>query len=525
MPSALTFPGVYVEELPSGVRTITGVATSIAAFVGRAARGPTNTPVVITSFADFTRTFGNLDRKYQMGYAVRDFYQNGGSTAVIVRGYGGDVTKASKFAVKSLLLRASSPGTWGDKIRVRVEQDHVPAPDLGTTFNLTIHDTGTGATESYAGVTTADTSRRVDRVLAANGSMLTFDPALPADLPVIPSAFNTSPVVAGDDVWDPAKTYSSGVSTPAAADDGDIWATDAGNPATKTGIYALQDADLFNLLLLIADKREDTVPAGVLASALAYVVKRRALLIVDPPSKWTSVSNVNVADLSLSGDGTRNAAVYFPRVLAADPMLGGQLDTFSASGMVAGVMARTDVGRGVWKAPAGVDAGLLGAQGLSTQNAFPFQMTDDENGLLNPVAVNCLRTFPIYGAIVWGARTLRGADILGDDYKYVPVRRVALFIEESLFRGLKWVVFEPNDEPLWAQIRLNVGAFMQNLFRQGAFQGASARDAYFVNCDKSTTTQNDINLGIVNVIVGFAPLKPAEFVVLKIQQIAGQIQT
>jgi len=152
-------------------------------------------------------------------------------------------------------------------------------------------------------------------------------------------------------------------------------------------------------------------------------------------------------------------------------------------------------------------------------------LNDNQNGLINPLGVNCLRSFPIIGNIVWGARTLRGADILGDEYKYVPVRRTALFIEESLFRGLKWVVFEPNDEPLWGQIRLNVGAFMQGLFRQGAFQGTSARDAYFVKCDKDTTTQSDINLGIVNVVVGFAPLKPAEFVVLKIQQMAGQIQT
>jgi len=147
-----------------------------------------------------------------------------------------------------------------------------------------------------------------------------------------------------------------------------------------------------------------------------------------------------------------------------------------------------------------------------------------ENGILNPRGVNCLRAFPVYGTVVWGARTMAGDDNNPNDYKYVPVRRLANFIEESLFRGLKWVVFEPNDEPLWAQIRLNVGAFMQDLFRQGAFQGGSARDAYFVYCDKTTTTQNDINKGIVNIIVGFAPLKPAEFVVLKLTQIAGQIQ-
>jgi Bacteriophage tail sheath protein len=153
------------------------------------------------------------------------------------------------------------------------------------------------------------------------------------------------------------------------------------------------------------------------------------------------------------------------------------------------------------------------------------KLTDGENGQLNPLAVNCLRAFPVIGRVVWGARTLRGADQLASEWKYLPVRRLALFIEESLFRGTQWVVFEPNDEPLWAQIRLNVGAFMQGLFRQGAFQGSSPREAYFVKCDKETTTQNDIDQGIVNIVVGFAPLKPAEFVVIKIQQIAGQIQT
>jgi hypothetical protein len=151
-------------------------------------------------------------------------------------------------------------------------------------------------------------------------------------------------------------------------------------------------------------------------------------------------------------------------------------------------------------------------------------MTDLQNGILNQVGLNCLRSFPVTGHVLWGARTLAGADALASEWKYVPVRRLALFLEESLYRGTQWVVFEPNDEPLWAQIRLNIGAFMQNLFRQGAFQGSSPRDAYFVKCDRETTTQNDIDRGIVNIIVGFAPLKPAEFVVIKIQQMAGDIQ-
>ena len=171
-------------------------------------------------------------------------------------------------------------------------------------------------------------------------------------------------------------------------------------------------------------------------------------------------------------------------------------------------MARTDGARGVWKAPAGIEAGIAGAAGISVP------LTDAENGDLNPLGINCLRTFPVIGPVVWGARTLRGADVLADEYKYVPVRRLALFLEETLFRNTQWVVFEPNDEPLWAQIRTSIGAFMQDLFRQGAFQGSSPRDAYFVRCDGETTTQYDIDRGIVNIIVGFAPLKPAEFVVV-----------
>ena len=184
----------------------------------------------------------------------------------------------------------------------------------------------------------------------------------------------------------------------------------------------------------------------------------------------------------------------------------------------AGVFARTDAQRGVWKAPAGTDASLNGVRELT------IRVNDLENGQLNPLGVNCLRTFPVIGNVVWGARTLRGADQLASEWKYIPVRRLALFLEESLYRGIKWVVFEPNDEPLWAQIRLNVGAFMHNLFRQGAFQGTTPRNAYFVKCDKETTTQNDIDRGIVNILVGFAPLKPAEFVIIKLEQLAGQVQ-
>jgi len=185
---------------------------------------------------------------------------------------------------------------------------------------------------------------------------------------------------------------------------------------------------------------------------------------------------------------------------------------------VAGLYAATDAARGVWKAPAGIEATLTGVSGLTTV------LTDLENGTLNIQAINCLRQFPVYGKVIWGSRTLRGNDQVGSEWKYVPIRRLALFLESSLYDGTQWVVFEPNDAPLWSQIRLNVGAFMQGLFLQGAFQGTTPQQAYFVKCDSETNPQSRIDQGIVTILVGFAPLYPAEFVVIQIQQMAGQLQ-
>jgi uncharacterized protein len=294
-----------------------------------------------------------------------------------------------------------------------------------------------------------------------------------------------------------------------------------GSQATKTGIFALEDADLFNILCIPPLARDTDVDPATWQAALDYCKLRRAMLIVDPPAAWNDPSDVLVPATGVDNIVERhpNAAVYFPRIRFPDPLFDNRLETFVPCGAVAGVWARIDASRGVWKAPAGEEATIAGARELS------YKLTDGENGRLNPVGVNCLRTFPITGHVVWGARTLRGADRLASEWKYLPVRRFALFLEETLYRSTRWAVFEPNDEPLWAQIRLNIGAFMHGLFRQGAFQGRTPREAFLVKCDKETTTQNDINLGIVNIIVGFAPLKPAEFVIIKIQQLAGQIES
>lgn len=629
MPVNLTYPGVYVEEISSGVHTIIGVATSITAFVGRASRGPVDRATTINSFGEFERVFGGLWQGSTLGFAVRDFFLNGGSQAIIVRLFspmyatpadaaqagqaaqadaqaaadaiakaasdaaneanatletvlaatkatvdGVDakkraaavaaaaVLKAAQDAAKTeagaqnpdpkkigmaanaakvqavaagaatartkatlnaggLALEAAYEGSWGNALRARVDWDvssdvadqlKVGANDL---FNLTVQDTKTGVTEMFRNVTVAVSNpRQVDKVLE-NESRLVRCTALP----------NARPNKHGDpqpgkSVWEDDSTSSGVQSDKAAGDGADLTQADftgQGKAAAKKGLYALEQADLFNLLCIPPYLSSGDIEDGLIDEAVAYCKSRRAFLIIDPPSSWKSKEAAKDGIGASVGSSTDYAAVFFPRFKQPNPLHRNQMEEFAPCGAVAGIFARTDASRGVWKAPAGLEATLNGVPELSVN------LTDPENGELNPLSVNCLRTFPAAGRVVWGARTRQGDDRLASEWKYIPVRRLALFIEESLFRGTQWVVFEPNDEPLWAQIRLNVGAFMHNLFRQGAFQGRTPREAYFVKCDSETTTQDDRNKGVVHIQVGFAPLKPAEFVVIQIQQMAGQI--
>jgi phage tail sheath protein FI len=529
MPVQLSYPGVYVQEAPSGVRAITGVATSITAFVGRTLRGPTDDPVVVNGFADFERRFGGLWSGSRLPFAVRDFYLNGGSQAVIVRLYraeegAGAKPAAATLSVNGLDLVAAAPGAWGNRLRARVDHDtRDPDPSLGegtsTLFNLYVRDDGTGTIEEFRNVAVADGHpRRIDEVLAGESNLVRLDGTPPASRP---AESNDAP--AGKSVWDDNTPPSNAkVATVDEASDGlpltEASFIGAGKEADKEGLYALEKADLFNLLCIPPHlAATDDVDKEVVTAAAQYCERRRAFLLVDPLSTWNDKDDPKVDFEADLGTSSRNAALFFPRLRQPNPLKDGLSEDFVPCGAVAGVMARTDATRGVWKAPAGLEARLVGVPQLSVP------LTDGENGELNPLGVNCLRAMPAAGRVVWGARTLQGSDRLASEWKYIPVRRLALFLEESLYRGTHWVVFEPNDEPLWAQIRLNVGAFMNNLFRQGAFQGATPREAYFVKCDRETTTQADIDLGIVNIVVGFAPLKPAEFVVITLQQMAGQV--
>jgi phage tail sheath protein FI len=550
MPVTPTYPGVYIEEIPSGVRTIAGVATSITAFVGRAPRGPVNDPTDVFSFGAFERVFGGLNVNYPLAYAVRDFFLNagGGSHAIVVRlhrppaGTQGD--GSATFAANGLTLKAANPGNWGNQLSIRVDRlgisDEVVERyglagivPTGQFFNLTVvENPPNGQRESFRNVSLHPLagSRRVDRVLERESSLVRFDGTIADGANLAPpdnTAADADPT--NRDNYKPPKRgenvqkFANGVSSDPLVDTDYLGLDANNNPQPKAGIRALEKADLFNILCIPPDRRDGDTTSTVYAEASLYCVLRRAMLIVDPPGGWganketaADAARDGLPDLNINGTPARNAALYFPRVIEADPLREGQPDTFAPCGLIAGIYARTDRERGVWKAPAGLDAGINGIIGLQVN------LTDDENGMLNPLGINCLRFFQVGGRVVWGSRTMRGADQLADEYKYVPVRRLALYIEESLYRGTQWVVFEPNDEPLWAQIRLNVGAFMQGLFRQGAFQGRTPREAYLVKCDKETTTQYDIDRGIVNIVVGFAPLKPAEFVIIKIQQLARQ---
>ena len=652
MPATLTYPGVYIEEISSGVRTITGVATSITAFIGYTQRGLDNRATQIFSFADFERAFGELTSDSELSFAVQQFYLNGGTEAWVVRVPKHDSTPASVILLdnvtggaESLKVTMLSAGTWSDDLIIDVDYDGVSD---NKSFNLTINDVATGTIETFDDVTMDETkSNFVEAVVndedsgselisviatagaarpAATGitsgdivlsdikndadykitlkvdvptatdvefTFISTNDSLPGSIAsvclmlarqanaalasAIPGASITCVASSNGkgirvnayipDQADAQITFDSGTGNdadaflklsdgntdanvshywPASSRGADVFAQKSatggsdgsglpeaddliGDEAQFTGIYALDKVDLFNILCMPDVTRATagrsttsdldlTSQNAVWAAAMAYCLERRAFLLVDSPPEiddlpsatdWKSVG-LTVHD--------KNGAAYFPRLKLADATNNYQLRTFAPCGVIAGLYSRIDAARGVWKAPAGTEATLSGVQGMD------YKLTDLENGVLNLIGLNCLRTFPVYGAIAWGARTLLGADADASEWKYVSVRRLALYLEESLYRGTKWVVFEGNDESLWAQIRLNVGAFMQSLFVQGAFQGKTPREAYLVKCDSSTTTQDDINRGIVNILVGFAPLKPAEFVVIKIQQLAGQIQ-
>ena len=529
----IEFPGVFIQGIPNGVHAITGVDTSKAAFIGRALRGEVDQPIELTSFAEFEQVFGSRYVGSALGFAIADFFENGGSNAIVVRAFQPDGTGrqqdgCSRLALpcvgesgEVLRLKAKSPGVWGDHLLANVRYPfssvrqsgrastrraniatklNLPLEDVeDQVFTLRIHEQGTGVSEEFLGLTVCDSNRRIDEVLRTESKLVDVDGPLPRDPPQ------------GDAARGDLHAFSGG------SDGADLNAVRViGNEADKTGIYALEKTDLFNLLCIPPYAGSDVaglddVDPEVWEAALVLCERRRAMLIVDSPQTWKTRQQAAGEFEQFSLRRSANAAFYFPRIRQLNPLRGGDEEDFVPSGAIAGIIVRTDAARGVWTSPAGTEAVILGIADLN------LSLTDADNGILNALGINCLRKFPAAGMVVWGSRTMRGADALSDQWKYIPVRRTALFIEESLYRGLQWVVFEPDAEPLWATIRLTIGAFLHDLFQRGAFQGRTPEEAYFVRCDATTITQNDIENGVVNIVVGFAPLKPAEFVDIRLQ--------
>lgn len=647
MPVQTTYPGVYIEERPSGVHTIVGVSTSLTAFVGEAAQGPVDEPVRIFSNADYTRTFGApLDSARPMGHVVAHYFANGGSEALIVRTVAADavaatVTLKDSAPANALTLTAHGKGKWANRaggVGVEVSVDHAGTANPDDLFTLVVRsyavDPRTNQSSETAGETFANVSmspahpryvldavaasKLVTPALAAGftptttkgtsvgeGAVenpLTIHPSArsirvsvdfgpPVDVELFAtetgdvsksptqivtelngnalpnaglaqtavkasqsggtitlesqsggmnSSVKVTPSPNGDLsqdlklglLWGGTEVSGAAAKRPApvAAGDSAGFLADGSDgsgaqpddiaPASGSGGMRALDAlrfPRFNILCLPGVTSGDQVQVG---NALAYCRDQRAFLVVDsPPAGFDDIPPALGSITALGEHG----ALYYPRLEITEQDAGGTrtLD-LPACGAVAGIMARTDAARGIWKAPAGLEAGIVGATGLRNPAGAP-PLDDNLSGRLNPHGINVLRSFPSAGMVVWGARTLRGDDTLSSEFKYVPVRRLTDYLASSLYLGTQFAVFEPNDPDLWGQLRLTVGTFMRTLFRQGAFQQSPKRtesDSFFVTCDETVNPQSDIDLGRVNVVVGFAPLKPAEFVVLTITQIS-----
>ncbi len=582
---AYTYPGVYVEEISSGQHTITGVATSIAAFVGWTNQGPVGTATMVESWAQYQLLFGGLIPGNLLGYAVYQFFGNGGSQAYIVRLVDPTAGTASSV-ICGLQLYASNPGAWANGISVQIYNVTPNATSTDLTFNLKITNTSTKQVlESYTNLSVLSTSPNFAVTTINNDSTyISFSGSGSLTPPTFLPFYMVAGAVAAGPAFDPGETVKQASTSSTATflgldgagdmllgpisgvADNTAWTgvtstatfNSTANPAVvvqaagptalnggtgaktgadgnvlvpnttpfetalevqATGFQVLANVPIFNLLC-VPGENDSAVVTGGSPSLLQFCHDNRAFLILDAAqnASKTTLENQGPSDAGNVKYSTlypSYGAFYYPWISAPDPQAGFRPTLFPPCGFVAGAFAATDADRGVWKAPAGIGANLSGALGLQTV------LNDADNGLLNPVAVNCLRQFRTYGNVIWGARTLDGSDAAGSQWKYIPIRRLAMYIESSLYEGTQWVVFEPNAEPLWGQVRLSIGAFLQELFLRGAFAGTTPQQAYFVKCDSENNPDFSIAQGIVNITVGFAPLYPAEFVVIQITQMAN----
>jgi phage tail sheath protein FI len=542
MPTTVSYPGLYIEEQPLSAHTIAAAPTSITVIVGYT--HPLKTPeatfgqaVRLFSYADYEREFGgafvsNLVESH-VPQAVNQFFLNGGSDlyvvglepSALIQGTTNTDTYADALAAAAPLIIT----TTGGEIHFR-PLEPIDAIGFGMTVSLTNLRQSLGAGNPYDVFdltifygSRVETFRNLALTATAPGTQLWSLNGLSALVSIAgqngamdnTATFGTG-FVNGDDIANQALINMDAKYTLAQVPADFVNVFQADTPLDKVPI--------FNILLTPG------VTSNIVNSAaLAFAERKRAFVILDAQQNSAADTSTKGAPPVAGTLGnvpmSENGALYFPYLLSTDPLTGNQIE-IAPSGYVAGIYAKTDTRRGVWKAPAGLETTLIGTTGVVPRG----DMTNEQQGVLygqitQTTPINCLRSFPGSGTVVFGARTLVGSNSAYAQSKYVPVRRMTLFIEQTLLANLRWVVFEPNDEPLWLSIRNSVEGFMLSLFNQGALQGGTPSLAFQVKCDASTTTQDDINNGVVNIIVAFAPLKPAEFVVIKIAQLAGQSQS
>jgi phage tail sheath protein FI len=507
-------PGVYVEELPSGSKPIEAVGTSTACFIGYSLKGPMSEPTLISSWVEYVSQFGGLQPSETqmsaakaplgdgMGYGVYAFFQNGGSSAYVIRAAQADAEAASGDLLQTsddtalITFTAINEGVWGNDLVIVITQNVAE-------FSVAV---GSGLGSEF--------------VAKEEFTEISFDNTLVNYLPhkingvselIVLQVHNPSDIAAEIAISGSSEVILAGGldgTAPAVAEYNIIFAK------------LLKYRDI-NMILLPGQYWDSDAQRAIINTAIAHceAMKNRMLILDLKPGDELNNAN-EVKDLSLPTQ--TYVACYYPWVLVSNaaynvdknPGAAKQL-LVGSSGFAAGLWAKTDARRGVWKAPAGIESSLLGVADLE------FKVENAEQNYLNPLGVNALRKMPGYGPVVWGART--AATKADPEWRYVPVRRTAMFIEESLYNGIQWAVFEGNDHRLWSSLRINIESFMNGLFRAGAFQGEKSSDAYFVRCNLGDTmTQGDIDRGQVVVIIGFAPLKPAEFVIVRLQQMIGQ---
>lgn len=512
----------FLSRVPSGyaIKTAPPVGgTSLVAGVGPTTTGPIEPGTMFTVRGD------------AVVYVVRVF-ESDSQTVLFLPQAATDFTGKTMSFSPPLCLSAANPGKWANRLTAQVDTKGITDRTASATtiakyglersdlFNLTLtlKDSGGGTvkTERFLNLSVRNDEEaahypgRLDLVLASQSTLATIEEGALPFLP--PEEGCTALGVGGNDgQYLDSTTY-------------------LGDEHLQTGIYMLEKT-AFNLLCIPPDQRltprlplslQDVDPTVRQAAAI-YCTDRRAMYIADGPAAWAAkvaqglTDTISPDDMGIAGqsaDGIeyeRNVAVYFPRIFARDVLANGAECLFSPCGAIAGAIASNDVGRGVWKAPAGINVGLAGVTRLESH------LTDEHSGILNPLGINCLRTFPVYGNVIYGARTLRGADLFEDDYKYLSVRRLTLYVESSLVQSTQWAVFEPNNEALWSSLRLSVNAFLSDLAKQGAFYN------YKVTCDGSNHSVEDIERGVVNLLVQLAPVDPAEFVCIQIQQVAPKM--